>query len=535
MKTQPNTELYTGLNANLNGFINNKGNMIGHFKRTISTLFLGLILSSSHLQAAPWITTDDAFLRESITVLADAGVIKGPVNTYPLPWRDIQVDVANAFHSAEFATLTSDVSAALYYVKSQMLGSNVHEDRPVASPKVPLQRHSVSVYGGSDTFDTQSFGARMDSQFGVRVSTEYHQDDWAVKASVNARHNHYNKNQDDQLLTADGSYLAKRLGNWWLSVDQMSHYWGPGKTNGFIVSNNARPFPAVRLTRDSAKGFETPWLSWIGPWSLSTYIGEQESSNLLPNIKLWGMRVNLKPVSFLELGFSRATQWGGDGRDQSAGVFFDMIRGVDNGEGGRKGDQESGNQLAGMDMRFSFPIFGQPMGLYGEFIGEDEANKMPSHYFYMGGMDTRFRHQGGFTQLFLEYTDTTVNCSKTEIRTYNCGYNHHMMKEGYRRYGRAMGSTYDNDTLVHTVGAKHVSGQRQWHTSLGYIRLNVDNAGRHPIAPVAEHRLQWDMGYQQPLANGRILIEGRVMERNWRSTNRSEVEADIRAQWQYQW
>ncbi|MFN3711950.1 MAG: hypothetical protein ACK4S8_15585, partial [Alishewanella aestuarii] len=46
------------------------------------------------LQAAPWVKTEDQFLQQSIQLLANAGLIKTPVNTWPLMWQPILQDLA---------------------------------------------------------------------------------------------------------------------------------------------------------------------------------------------------------------------------------------------------------------------------------------------------------------------------------------------------------------------------------------------------------------------------------------------------------
>lgn len=53
----------------------------------------GLLFSAS-VAAAPWVDASDIYLRADIQALADAGVIRVPVNTFPLMWSGIGGDLA---------------------------------------------------------------------------------------------------------------------------------------------------------------------------------------------------------------------------------------------------------------------------------------------------------------------------------------------------------------------------------------------------------------------------------------------------------
>jgi len=45
------------------------------------------------LNAEPWVDTSNIFLRSNIQLLADMGLIKTPVTTFPLMWHDIALDL----------------------------------------------------------------------------------------------------------------------------------------------------------------------------------------------------------------------------------------------------------------------------------------------------------------------------------------------------------------------------------------------------------------------------------------------------------
>ena len=48
-------------------------------------------------------------------------------------------------------------------------------------------------------------------------------------------------------------------------------------------------------------------------------------------------------------------------------------------------------------------------------------------------------------------------------------------QDGYRRYGRAFGTSYDNDSKVLNLGIlTQLDAQTSWHNKLAWLRLNVD-------------------------------------------------------------
>ena len=77
---------------------------------------------------------------------------------------------------------------------------------------------------------------------------------------------------DDLPGRLDGSYVAGKFGNWIFTVGQQDRWWGSGWEGSLIMSNNARPVPEISIDRAVSMPFETKWLSWIGPWRLTTFV-----------------------------------------------------------------------------------------------------------------------------------------------------------------------------------------------------------------------------------------------------------------------
>ena len=57
---------------------------------------LVVFLFSSASLADPWAPPGDLILRHDVQLLADAGVIRSPVTTWPITWATLNADVASA-------------------------------------------------------------------------------------------------------------------------------------------------------------------------------------------------------------------------------------------------------------------------------------------------------------------------------------------------------------------------------------------------------------------------------------------------------
>ena len=132
-----------------------------------------------------------------------------------------------------------------------------------------------------DRVTARGFGPEPRSSFATNASVSWLNDRFAAKLSLNAFYGMEKdwKGREDEGIALDGSYVAARLGNWSASFGQVERWWGPGWDGSLILSTNARPIPAISIDRRVAEPFETKWLSWIGPWSFHSFIGQMEKED----------------------------------------------------------------------------------------------------------------------------------------------------------------------------------------------------------------------------------------------------------------
>ena len=108
-------------------------------------------------------------------------------------------------------------------------------------------------------------------------------------------------------------YAKARAGVVELQVGREALWWGPGFHGAMLLSNNALGLDMVRL--QTANQVTLPWvLRYLGPMKFVWFFGQFEAEREFPRTKLMGVRVDLAPAPWLELGFARAVMFGGDGR-----------------------------------------------------------------------------------------------------------------------------------------------------------------------------------------------------------------------------
>jgi len=104
-----------------------------------------------------------------------------------------------------------------------------------------------------------------------------------------------------------------------LEVGRGSLWWGPGYHGALLLTNHAFPLDLIKLESDEP--FRLPWVfrSW-GEWKINSFLTRLERDRDFRRANVFGLRVSFLPTNWLELGFSRLTQYGGHG--QTGNISF---------------------------------------------------------------------------------------------------------------------------------------------------------------------------------------------------------------------
>jgi Capsule assembly protein Wzi len=459
--------------------------------RWLRALTAGAVLMFLHsgAWADPWLAPGDEGLRSDIQLLADAGILRGPVTTWPLSWPDISRDALGA----QARNLDAATEDALLRVQRR---ARLESQRGFAGA-------GLRAAAAHDPATLRVFGdsPRAQGEVGVRAS-------WLTDHfAMNLQGSYVADPEDQKRFRADGSYLGLNIGNFMISAGLMERWWGPGWDGSLILSTNARPIPSITLERNYTDPFKTKLLSWIGPWRASIAMGEAEQHDIaVPKVRFLAARVNFKPRPWLEFGLTRTAQWCGGKRDCGWSTFTDMLIGRDNQvENGSASGDQPGNQMAGYDLRLRSPWLALPLAIYSQWIGEDEAGGLPSKFLGLLGAETWTSTRFGMIRVRGEYADTTCEFTRQDPQ-FNCAYRNAIYPQGYAYRGRIIGDAMDNDSRSYSLaGLVNRPNGDVLSVLLRRLEINRDG-GPHAISAVPLDLDNVELRYSRVFGFGKVSV-----------------------------
>lgn len=411
-------------------------------RKTITSIVL--LVYSSIAYGVSWVLPNDPWLRADLEYASTLHTINYPLSSWPLSM------------------------------------STIHQSRPKLSQNSLITIHAINksdfklkISAAQDQPIFSDFGFVQRDKSSSNLS--YYHQNGPLEVHFTGQVSAVTDLSPD--VTHDNTYVNVSLGDWTLGAGAVDRWWGPGWDSGLILTTNARPIPSLYVTRNISSAPTTPWLNWIGPWNLVTFMGQLEEDRAIPNALLWGMRAVFRPSKSWEIGLSRTAMWAGDDRPKDLEVFTDILVGNDNIEpnNASKAD-EPGNQLAGFDFKYSNHFHSSGYSIYGELIGEDEVGGRPSRPLIMFGASIHFSVQHRTHTVFAEYSDTALNGHKSE-QLFGIAYRHGLYTTGYLYKGRPLGSTYDNDSQTLAIGTLfELANNYKIRSTFRYLNLNRGTA-----------------------------------------------------------
>jgi len=459
----------------------------------LPTLIIATLLIQNTSFAGTMVSAGDSVLRHDIQRLADYGVIKGPTSSWPMAWGPLMADI-RSYNRTD--PLPRDITDAITRV-TEKANWEMRLDQIIYNASASIAENPTRMRSFQNT-------PRESAEIGGGLS--YTGERFSIALNGQA----VDSPADGKDFRADGSMLGVVLGNYSFSANTLDRWWGPGWDGSLILSNNARPMPALSIDRNFTDAFETKWLSWLGPWDLAVHFGQMESDREIPNTRFFGMRFNFRPIPSLEIGLSRTAQWCGDGRPCGLDTFIDLLFGRDNrGDDGTTPENEPGNQLAGFDARWSTRLFRIPFAFYAQLIGEDEAGGFPSRYLGQFGLESSgLIGESWSYRWFGEFAGTSCQFHESS-EIFNCAYNHSIYQTGYRYRGRAVGHGTDNDSRIISAGAVLANQENsQWQALLRYGALNRGGSpdARNSLTATRQDIASIDLTHYRQVKYGRIGI-----------------------------
>lgn len=439
------------------------------FVPTVLIALSSLVYTSAALAQTDWIAVDSG-ARDDVQLIVDQTGVAAPLGTWPLPLAEL-ARILDAVPEA--ARQRPAIAAAM-----RRLGAL--RDRSMQRG----WRGAVGVAGG-DPARLRGQGDTLREHGELSVNEIYATTRWTADLALTTAPSA----SDGQDTRLDGSHLTAQFGNWMFSANKISRLWGPSAESSLILSDNARPMPALSLDRASAVAFDNRFAHWLGPWSFSSFIALMDNHRADVNRPLfWGLRASAHPLPGLDIALTRTIEMCGQGRRCSPKIFWNALVGKDNvGVGGNvSAADQPGNQMGGWDVRLRSPWSRLPIALYEQQIGEDAKNHRPTSRLAQHGIESWWSFDSGASlRVFFEYVDTVCGANSPQP-IFHCSYrNSVFFDEGYRYLGRVIGHTADSDSLLRVAGLRFTDAAgRVWGTRYRTGTLNRDG-GNEPYNSVS--------------------------------------------------
>jgi hypothetical protein len=445
-----------------------------------------MLVLSPQIHSSPWIGTVEPQLQQDLQTLSEWGYIDAAITSFPVPWKGI-ADQIERLHESDVAL---PAVVALQRLKHYL--SNLKKEK---------KQSFISLYAGSEKSRFTGFDEALPTQTTLNISTEFYAGRWAGNLSIN-----YLPGGEKDL---DNSFVAYQFGDWNLRFGSLDQWWGPSSSSSLILSNNARPIPAIALSRAQTNKTPDSWLRFLGPWYFTTQLGQLESSRDIADAKLLMSRFNFKPVSAVELGLSWLAMWGGKGQGNGLDDLWEVIslaadcpevsQSCEDNEFGTKG-----NHLAALDLKYTTTLLDLPFSLYGQLLAETRSSQKAN----LIGLATYIQ---GY-RVYFESSDTVKGCGNGGVDNGNCIYEDNVYTSGLRYHKRAIGSTFDRDAKMQSIGlSKHFANGDAVKLTILQAKLITDGNLPSPVGMGSAEKIrQLSAYYQTNWGDWQFKIGGQI-------------------------
>jgi membrane-associated phospholipid phosphatase len=266
------------------------------------------------------------------------------------------------------------------------------------------------------------------------------------------------------------------------------------------LSNNAPALDGIGFQRAAVLPSESPWLSWLGPWTADFFLARTEGQAPATgsNALISGFRVTARPLSHLEIGLTRMVQFGGQGHPETLHSFLRALSGLhQNIQNPANEAEDSGNGLAGYDARIRCPDVLR-CAVYGQLMGEDDKKHLP--YKFLELLGTELWSADGVTRLFFEWTMVGCQIGLKGSNEHDCAYRNHEYPGGYTASNRWMGASVGPDSRLLTLGWIDSEWDSSVRVDYGHVGSQIggfasigDDAATGPVWGLSARR-SWHLG-----------------------------------------
>ncbi|HEV2275695.1 MAG TPA: capsule assembly Wzi family protein [Acidobacteriaceae bacterium] len=162
-----------------------------------------------------------------------------------------------------------------------------------------------------------------------------------------------------------------------ISAGKMEDEWGPARSGGMAISNNAEPMYAFRINR--VEPLRIPLLStFLGPFRYEGLLGDLKGHRY-PNAPwIHAEKFSFKPTRNLEFGFSRVVVFAGEGHvPLTFGSFWNSFTSFSNVSVAQKQSRnDPGARHSSFDFTWRLPWLEKWLTLYSDSIVHDDVSPL---------------------------------------------------------------------------------------------------------------------------------------------------------------
>lgn len=442
-------------------------------------LAAAMLLGSAAAFAGPFALVGDVQLRHDVDLLKAAGLIEGPVDSWPLPWAQIDAGIDKA---RDGRNLDPYLKAAVDRV--DRLGDLAAQGAVV----------NASIAATNNVSVARDFSSLARAKLDAAGSVEFNGDVFSLSLGAGVR-----TGQGGKAYNFEPSQVAVRLGNWAVYAGFTEQWFGPGHDGALLFSNSTRPFPKVGIKRLMPDPIDLPVLRWLGPIRLDLFAGVLDEERDFRNTIIVGTRLSFAPGRGWEVGLNRMQQLCGRGRPCGLKQIGQSFIGIGNADNPTVGDEaaflaQPGNQIAGFDISYTHRFGPVAAKVYLEAEAEDFDNIILEQYARLIGATVSgpWGSKGANWTATLEYADTfgasffngtpLEKLTGGETRYPGSIYNNSLYTSGFTYNALPIGYWTDGDSRNLSLAAAVTDTRnRRWYGSVRSVHLNITNIGNPPL------------------------------------------------------
>lgn len=314
-----------------------------------------IMLACPLLSATPQLITKAHWVFEDLNGLANRQVIQLDLSTFPLS----KSEVKRALDEARPQTQSD-------YLVIQRIRAGLQDKRDGFTLEVEGQSKLNVLRQSADGYFNYLSGGYDRYRSTFKQSFNTGELDLYLQGNIYSGETAYRLKKRDLA----GSYLALKADNQLISVGMQQRVWGSAHFGSLMLSDIARPFPAVSLQRDKQKPSPLSWLSWLGRWQYQMFIGKplwRDMEHVYSSGRIYGVRLSAQPLEPLEIGVS----------------YLYQSTNLQDGEVKTK----KASQRNGIDARLRLSSWlDLPISLYGQAVRAEQTGQS-SDYAYLLGID----------------------------------------------------------------------------------------------------------------------------------------------------